>query len=82
VPVMYSLGNTVFLQRDPWTQVGFMAELTFAPDKSLALSMRPLAATFTPSWLSGADSLKAMRHLDSISTALNPAPRSTPSAPR
>lgn len=75
VPVMYSLGNTVFLQRDPWTQVGFMADLTFAPDKSLSLTMRPLAATFTPSWLSGADSLKAMRHLDSISAALNPPPR-------
>lgn len=75
VPVMYSLGNTVFLQRDPWTQVGFMADLTVAPNKSLSLTMRPLAATFTPSWLAGADSLKAMRHLDSISAALNPPPQ-------
>ncbi len=75
VPVLYSLGNTVFLQRDPWTQVGFMAELVFAPDKSMGLTMRPLAATFTPAWLSGADSLKAMRHLDSLSAALRSAPR-------
>lgn len=75
VPVIHSLGNTVFLQRDPWTQVGFMADLSFAPDKSLTLTMRPLAATFTPTWLAGADSLKAMRHLDSISAALNPPPR-------
>lgn len=83
VPVMYSLGNTVFLQNDPWTRVGFMADLVFAPDGSRALTMRPLAATFTPAFLSGADSATAMRHLDSLSRALvRPIPANASRTPR
>lgn len=74
VPVIHSLGNTVFLQRDPWTQVGFLAEFTFVRGAKPGLTMRPLAATFTPRWLSGRDSTAAMRHLDSLSRRLRGLP--------
>jgi poly-gamma-glutamate capsule biosynthesis protein CapA/YwtB (metallophosphatase superfamily) len=72
VPVIHSLGNFVFLQNRPWTRVGFIAELEIGTDRSVMVTMRPVAATFTPTFLRGADSVAAMRHLDSLSAALPP----------
>lgn len=70
VPVIHSLGNFVFLQNQPWTRVGLVAELEVARDRSVQVTLRPVSATFTPRWLSGRDSAAAMRHVDSLSRAL------------
>jgi poly-gamma-glutamate capsule biosynthesis protein CapA/YwtB (metallophosphatase superfamily) len=76
-PVLYSLGNFVFRQPQRWTNRGLMAELVLAPGAAPRLSLAPLAAGYTPRFLSGADSAAVMAHVDSISRRIG-LPRTGP----
>jgi len=55
-PIVYSLGNCVFKQNSPWTDKGLMVSLTYEPDGSRRLALRPLLAGYTPTVAGGADS--------------------------
>lgn len=77
-PIIYSLGNFVFRQRQRWTNRGLWAELTFYPDGRRTVEVRPLAVGFTPRFATGADSLATMRHFAEISERLARLPTSRP----
>lgn len=112
-PIVYSLGNFVFKQGQPWTNWGLWAEIlvtegtaaqtrgrTARPDSaassvrlcgcaSVRLSLAPLAAGYTPYFLTGPDSARVMAHVDSISRRIparprlpNPRPRRNVAHPR
>ena len=71
-PIVYSLGNFVFKQGQPWTNRGLWAELTYPGGR---LRVLPLEVGYTPSFATGADSARVMAHVDSISRLPNPRPR-------
>jgi len=77
-PILYSLGNFVFLQNSPWTRSGLWAELTFVPGRPPRLVVRPIAAGNTPRFAAGADSAATMRHLAEISARLDSLPPARP----
>ena len=74
-PIVYSLGNFVFKQGQPWTNRGLWADLTFFPDRHSQLSISPLDVGYTPTFATGADSARVMAHLDSISARIPARPR-------
>jgi poly-gamma-glutamate synthesis protein (capsule biosynthesis protein) len=69
-PIAYSLGNFVFKQYDPWTDVGLWAELTLLPDGTRRFGVLPLRVGYTPRFATGADSTAIMAHVDSISALI------------
>ena len=73
-PIVYSLGNFVFLQNSPWTRAGLWAELTFVRGAPPRLVVRPVAAGNAPRFQVGADSAATMAHLDSISERVSALP--------
>ncbi len=77
-PIVYSLGNFVFRQPQPWTHRGLVAELTWTPSGGPPrLDLVPVAAGYVPAWLTGPDSAAVMAHVDSISRRIG-----LPQAPR
>lgn len=76
-PVLYSLGNFIFLQNSPWTRSGLWAELTFVPGQPVRLAVRPVAAGNTPRFQEGIDSAMTMTHVAELSDSLAalPVPR-------
>ena len=77
-PILYSLGNFVFLQNSPWTRSGLWAELTVVPGQPPRLAVRPIVAGNTPRFAAGADSAATMRHLAEISARLDSLPPARP----
>ena len=80
-PIVYSLGNFVFKQGQPWTNRGLWAELEITAGHS-RLSILPLAVGYTPYFLSGPDSAAVMAHVDSISARIPARPRLPYARPR
>jgi poly-gamma-glutamate capsule biosynthesis protein CapA/YwtB (metallophosphatase superfamily) len=77
-PVLYSLGNFVFLQNSPWTRTGLWAELTVVRGAPPRLAVRPIVAGNTPRFAAGADSAAALQHLVEISARLDSLPPARP----
>ena len=73
-PIVYSLGNFVFLQNSPWTRTGLWAELTFVPGAPPRLVLRPVAAGNAPAFQTGVDSLVTMAHVEEISERIRALP--------
>jgi poly-gamma-glutamate capsule biosynthesis protein CapA/YwtB (metallophosphatase superfamily) len=84
-PIVYSLGNFVFKQGQPWTNRGLWADLVVADRRtggqaddqhpSLQLTLVPLAVGYQPRFLSGPDSAAVMARVDSISGLIGTNPR-------
>lgn len=74
-PIVYSLGNFVFKQGQPWTNRGLWAELTLLPSLDSRLLILPLIVGYTPTFATGADSARVMAHVDSISARIPVRPR-------
>ena len=81
-PVVYSLGNFVFRQHTRWADRGLAAELTVLPDGTRRLALLPVAAGYTPAFLTGADSARVIAHVDSSSARIPLEPRLPPPQPR
>jgi hypothetical protein len=82
-PIVYSIGNFVFKQGQPWTNYGLWAELTLTDEHPRGeLSVLPLAVGYTPAFATGADSARVMAHLDSISRRIPAHPRLPNPQPR
>lgn len=85
-PVLYSLGNFVFKQRQARTSWGLWAELVLAPDGTRRLDVLPLTVGYTPRFATGADSAAVMAHFADISERLarlpNPRSRRNVARPR
>lgn len=77
-PVLYSLGNFVFLQNSPWTRSGLWAELTFVPGEPPRLAVRPVEAGNAPAFQTGIDSATTMLHVADISESLRALPEPRP----
>jgi poly-gamma-glutamate synthesis protein (capsule biosynthesis protein) len=77
-PVLYSLGNFVFLQNSPWTRSGLWAELTFVPGGPPRVVVRPVAAGNAPRFQTGADSAATMAHLADLSERVGALPEGRP----
>jgi hypothetical protein len=77
-PILYSLGNFVFLQNSPWTRAGLWADLTFVPGQPPRLAVRPIVAGNTPRFAVGADSAATLQHLAGISARLDSLPPARP----
>jgi len=73
-PVLYSLGNFVFLQNSPWTRSGLWAELSFVPGEPVRVTIRPVAAGNAPRFQTGADSAATMAHFADISERVRALP--------
>jgi poly-gamma-glutamate capsule biosynthesis protein CapA/YwtB (metallophosphatase superfamily) len=74
-PIVYSLGNFVFKQGQPWTNRALWADLLVMPDRTIRLTFAPLAVGYTPAFLTGADSAAVIAHMDSISGLISDSPR-------
>jgi poly-gamma-glutamate synthesis protein (capsule biosynthesis protein) len=74
-PIVYSLGNFVFKQGQPWTNRALWADFLVMPDRATRLTLVPLSAGYTPTFLTGADSAAVMAHVDSISGLISDRPR-------
>lgn len=85
-PLLYSLGNFVFRQRQRYTDWGLWAELVLAPDGTRRLDVLPLVVGYTPRFAAGADSAAIMAHFADISDRLarlpNVRPRRNVARPR
>ncbi len=85
-PVLYSLGNFVFKQRQRYTDWGLWAQLSLAPDGTRRLDVLPLVVGYTPRFAAGADSAAIMAHFTDISDRLarlpNVRPRRNVARPR
>ncbi len=97
-PIVYSLGNFVFKQGQPWTNRALWADLVVAPAPrgaacapaasscpvrpAVRLTLAPLAVGYTPQFLTGRDSAAVMAHLDSISRRIPAHPRLPNPRPR
>jgi poly-gamma-glutamate synthesis protein (capsule biosynthesis protein) len=81
-PIVYSLGNFVFRQYQPWTDVGLWAELHYADAGPPRLTLRPVAAGYTPSFLAGPDSARVIARVDSLSRLIPAQPRLPRPRPR
>jgi poly-gamma-glutamate synthesis protein (capsule biosynthesis protein) len=81
-PIVYSLGNFVFRQYQPWTDRGLWVELHYAEAGPPRLVLRPVAAGYTPAFLSGADSAQVVAHVDSLSRLIPAHPRLPRPRPR
>lgn len=97
-PIVYSLGNFVFKQGQPWTNRALWADLVVAPGAPggtacapgaacevrpvTRLTLLPLAVGYTPQFLTGRDSAAVMAHLDSISRRIPAHPRLPNPRPR
>jgi poly-gamma-glutamate synthesis protein (capsule biosynthesis protein) len=77
-PVLYSLGNFVFRQRQRWTNRGLIAEVELRPDGSRGLTVLPIEAGYTPRLLAGADSAAVMAYFADISSRLSRLPTPSP----
>jgi poly-gamma-glutamate capsule biosynthesis protein CapA/YwtB (metallophosphatase superfamily) len=77
-PILYSLGNFVFLQNSPWTRSGLWAELSFVRGEPPRLAVRPVVAGNTPRFAVGADSAATMQHVAEISARLDSLPPARP----
>ena len=73
-PVLYSLGNFVFLQNSPWTRSGLWAELTFVPGEPVRLAVRPVEAGNAPRFQESIDSALTMIHVAGLSDSLRALP--------
>jgi poly-gamma-glutamate synthesis protein (capsule biosynthesis protein) len=69
-PLLYSLGNFVFKQRQRYTNWGLWAELTLRPGGAHRLEVLPLVVGFTPRFATGRDSIAIMAHFARISERL------------
>lgn len=85
VPIVYSLGNFVFKQGQPWTNRGLWAELILRRTGAQAhgrtektLIIRPLVVGYTPYFATGPDSARVMAHVDSISRLISDLPNRRP----
>jgi len=74
VPIVYSLGNFIFKQRQAWTDRGLWAELVLTEHAPPALTIRPLVVGYTPYFATGRDSARVMAHVDSISRLISDLP--------
>ncbi|MFI5052620.1 MAG: CapA family protein [Acidimicrobiales bacterium] len=74
-PIVYSLGNFVFKQGQPWTNRALWADFLVMPDRTTRLTLVPLGVGYTPTFLTGADSAAVMAHEDSISGLISDRPR-------
>jgi poly-gamma-glutamate capsule biosynthesis protein CapA/YwtB (metallophosphatase superfamily) len=72
-PIAQSLGNFVFLQRDPWTSLSAILRVVVEPDRTMRLSAIPVRVSYQPTLATGAAA-------DSIRRRLA-VPLSTPRAP-
>lgn len=77
-PIVYSLGNFVFLQNSPWTRSGLWEELTFVPGQAVRVVLRPVAAGNAPRFQTGVDSAVTMAHVASISERVRALPEGRP----
>jgi len=73
-PILYSLGNFVFAQHQPWTDRSLWAEYTVTPDGHRSLAVRPVIAGVQPRLAGGPDSAATMAHFRAISDALTRLP--------
>jgi hypothetical protein len=94
-PIIYSIGNFVFKQGQPWTNRGLWVELTLNGRRLAAggwqqsLTVLPLVVGYTPTFATGEDSARVMAHVDSITALIpahprlpNPRPRRNVAHPR
>jgi poly-gamma-glutamate synthesis protein (capsule biosynthesis protein) len=62
-PIAQSLGNFVFYQGKPWTELSAVLRLAVAPDGAIAVSAIPVRADHQPQWISGAPADSVRRRL-------------------
>lgn len=62
-PIVQSLGNFVFLQADPWTQVSAILRIAVAPGRQMRVSAIPVRAGFQPTLATGAAADSVRRRL-------------------
>ncbi len=62
-PIVQSLGNFVFLQADPWTQVSAILRIVVAPGGRMRVSAIPVRAGFQPTLATGATADSVRRRL-------------------
>ncbi len=71
-PIVPSLGNFVFQQDDPWTQVSAIVRVEVAPDRAMHLSAIPIRAGYQPADAPTQDSVESRLRLSLSSTARRP----------
>ncbi|HYT03454.1 MAG TPA: CapA family protein [Gemmatimonadales bacterium] len=62
-PIVQSLGNFVFLQADPWTQLSAILRVAVAPDRTMRLSAIPVRVSYQPTLATGAAADSVRRRL-------------------
>lgn len=62
-PIVQSLGNFVFLQRDPWTRLSAILRIVVAPNGRIRVSAIPVRVSFQPTLATGAAADSVRRRL-------------------
>jgi poly-gamma-glutamate synthesis protein (capsule biosynthesis protein) len=73
-PIFESLGNFVFFQGDPWTQLSAIVRIDVAPDHAMHVSVVPAHAGYQVTFATGAAADSVWRRLE----LPRPSPTSTP----
>lgn len=66
-PVLYSLGNFVFKQFDPWTNRGLAVRLTLRDDGEVGVEYLPVHADFQPRFLSPEEGKEVVARVEQLS---------------
>src|SRR5262249_26160962 len=80
-PIVDSLGNFRFPEHTRRAARGLTVELTVLPDGTKHLALLPVAAGYTPFFLTGPDSMRVIAHVDSGSARIPARPRLPPPSP-
>jgi len=62
-PIVYSMGNFIFRQGDPWTGLSGVFEFTVRPGGAISLDMRPVRADYQAKLVTGAAADSARRRV-------------------
>lgn len=66
-PIFYSLGNFVFKQFDPWTNLGLGVRLTFRDGQPMQVEYLPVAVDFQPKFLAADKGAALMARVTQLS---------------
>lgn len=66
-PIVFSMGNFIFRQASPWTDLSAIFEFTIAPDGGIALQLRPVRADYQARLAIGAAADSVRRRVGPVS---------------
>jgi poly-gamma-glutamate synthesis protein (capsule biosynthesis protein) len=70
-PIVFSMGNFIFRQASPWTDLSAIFEFTVSPDGGITLQVRPVRADYQATLATGAGADSVRRRVGPVSPVVS-----------